>query len=280
MGKGCVHMLDGGFDFLDLLRIGVDIALVWYVLYKLIMLIRGTKAIQLLKGIAVVMVVWGVSMLLNLQTIQFITGQVINWGVIVIVILFQPELRRALEQLGRGNIFARSGSSAEEIIQNEIEAIVTSCNYMGKRRIGALISIERETGIGDYAETGIPINGKLTHQLLTNIFTPNTPLHDGAVIIKNEEITAAACYLPLSESPFISKELGTRHRAAMGISEVTDALTIVVSEETGAVSCTKNGELHRDIDEEKLREMLLTHLSIVPKASDKKSWKRRTGKRG
>ncbi|WP_152658498.1 diadenylate cyclase CdaA [Oceanobacillus sp. CFH 90083] len=273
-------MLDGGFDILNLLRIGVDIALVWYVLYKLIMLIRGTKAIQLLKGIAVVLVVWGASMLLNLQTIQFITGQVISWGLIVIIILFQPELRRALEQLGRGNIFARSGSSAEEIIQNEIEAIVTSCNYMGKRRIGALISIERETGIGEYAETGIPINGKLTHQLLTNIFTPNTPLHDGAVIIKNEEITAAACYLPLSESPFISKELGTRHRAAMGISEVTDALTIVVSEETGSISCTKNGELYRDIDEEKLREMLLTHLTIVPKASDKKSWKRRAGKRG
>ncbi len=275
-----MNMLDGGFDILNLLRIGVDIALVWYVLYKLIMLIRGTKAIQLLKGIAVVLVVWGISVLLNLQTIQFITGQVINWGVVVIVILFQPELRRALEQLGRGNIFVRSGSTAEEIIQNEIEAIVTSCNYMAKRRIGALISIERETGIGEYAETGIPINGKLTHQLLTNIFTPNTPLHDGAVIIKNEEITAAACYLPLSESPFISKELGTRHRAAMGISEVTDALTIVVSEETGSISCTKNGELHRDINEEKLREMLLTHLSIVPKTSDKKLWKRGNGKRG
>lgn len=273
-------MLDGGFDILNLLRIGFDIALVWYVLYKLIMLIRGTKAIQLLKGIAVVLVVWGISVVLNLQTVQFITGQVIRWGVIVVIILFQPEIRRALEQLGRGNIFARSGNSAEDIIEKEIDSIVTSCNYMAKRRIGALISIEKETGIGEYAETGIPINGKLTHQLLTNIFTPNTPLHDGAVIIKNEEITAAACYLPLSESPFISKELGTRHRAAMGISEVTDALTIVVSEETGAVSCTKNGELHHDIDEEKLREMLQAHLSIVPKASDKKSWKRRAGKRG
>lgn len=151
---------------------------------------------------------------------------------------------------------------------------------MAKRRIGALISIEKETGIGDYAETGIPIKGKLSHQLLTNIFTPNTPLHDGAVIIKEGEISAAACYLPLSESPFISKELGTRHRAAMGISEVTDALTIIVSEETGAISCTKNGELHRDIDQEKLRDMLAMHLSLVTKSSERKSWKRRSDKHG
>ncbi len=278
--KGCVSMLDGGFDLLDLLRIGVDVALVWYVLYKLMMLIRGTKAIQLLKGIAVVLVVWALSIILNLQTMQWLTNQAISWGLIVIIILFQPELRRALEQLGRGNLFARSAKSEEELIQQDIEAIIQSCSYMAKRRIGALISIERETGIGEYIETGIAINAKLSHQLLTNIFTPNTPLHDGAVIIKEGEITAAACYLPLSESPFISKELGTRHRAAMGISEVTDALTIVVSEETGAVSCTKNGELHRDLDMDKLREMLRAHLSITQKSSEKRSWKRRGNKIG
>ena len=267
-------MLDGGYDLLNLLRIGVDITLVWYVLYKLIMLIRGTKAIQLLKGIAVVLVVWLLSILFNLQTIQWITNQVIEWGLIVIIILFQPELRRALEQLGRGNIFSRSARSEEEIIEQNIEAIIQSCNYMAKRRIGALISIERETGIGDYAETGIPINGKLTHQLLTNIFTPNTPLHDGAVIIKRDHIVAAACYLPLSESPFISKELGTRHRAAMGISEVTDALTIVVSEETGKISCTKNGELHRDLGQDNLHEILLKTLSLQVKTPEKKPRKR------
>src|SRR5690625_3188269 len=146
---------------------------------------------------------------------------------------------------------------------------------MAKRRIGAIITIERETGIDDYAETGIPINGKLTHQLLTNIFTPNTPLHDGAVIIKKDKIIAAACFLPLSESPFISKELGTRHRAAMGISEVTDALTIVVSEETGAISCTKNGKLHRDLSEEALTEMLREHLSLLPTNAERKFKKRK-----
>lgn len=275
MDKGCVGMLDGGFDLLDLLRLGIDIALVWYVIYKLMMLIRGTKAIQLLKGIAVVLLVWALSNVLNLQTLLWLTNQAIIWGFLAIIILFQPEIRRALEQLGRGNLFSRSARSEEELISNQIESIIESCKYMAKRRIGALITIEGETGTGEYMETGIPIGGNLTHQLLTNIFTPNTPLHDGAVIIKDGKIMSAACYLPLSESPFISKELGTRHRAAMGISEVTDALTIVVSEETGAISCTKNGELHRDIDEERLGKMLYAHLSIFEAATGKKLRKRR-----
>ncbi|MFC2947425.1 diadenylate cyclase CdaA [Virgibacillus sediminis] len=272
-------MLDGGFSFIELLRIGVDIALVWYVLYKLIMLIRGTKAIQLLKGIAVVLAVWLISILFDLQTVQWITNQAILWGFLSIIILFQPELRRALEQIGRGNLFSRNARSEEEVIENNIEAIIQSAKYMAKRRIGALISIERETGVGEYAETGIPINGKLSHQLLTNIFTPNTPLHDGAVIIKKNEIAAAACYLPLSESPFISKELGTRHRAAMGISEVTDALTIVVSEETGDISCTKNGELFRDLNEDRLREILFNNLSLQH-APERKPKKRRGDSNG
>ncbi|WP_217587127.1 diadenylate cyclase CdaA [Lentibacillus saliphilus] len=273
-------MLDGGIDLLDIIKIAVDITLVWYVLYKLIMLIRGTKAIQLLKGIVVVFAVRLLSIIFDLPTIQYFTAEAISWGFIVIVILFQPELRRALEQLGRGNIFARSSKSEEEMLEEIIESIVESCKYMAKRRIGALITIERETGVGDYAETGIAINGKLTHQLLTNIFTPNTPLHDGAVIIKRDEITAAACYLPLSESPFISKELGTRHRAAMGISEVTDALTIVVSEETGHISCTKNGELHRNLDIDAFRLFLSENLSMKLASSDSRAWNWRGKKNG
>lgn len=273
-------MLDGGFDALDILRIGVDIAVVWYVLYKLIMLIRGTKAIQLLKGIVVIIVIWIFSLIFNLQTIQWLTDYAIRWGFVAIIILFQPELRRALEQLGRGNIFTRNTKSEEEVLEQTIEAFIKSCGYMAKRRIGALITIERETGIGDYAETGIQINGKLTHQLLTNIFTPNTPLHDGAVIMRGDEIVAAACYLPLSESPFISKELGTRHRAAMGISEVTDSLTIVVSEETGNITCTKNGEMHRDLSLDGLREFLKENLSLSLKTPETKSWKWRGKKNG
>lgn len=273
-------MLDGGMDLLKMLRIGVDITVVWYVLYKLIMLIKGTKAIQLLKGIVVVVAVRFASLIFGLPTLQWLTYQAVLWGFLVIIILFQPELRRALEQIGRGGLFSRSTKSELEILETNVETIVQSCNYMAKRRIGALITIERETGIGDYAETGISINGNLTQQLLTNIFTPNTPLHDGAVIIKGGKIAAAACYLPLSESPFISKELGTRHRAAMGISEETDALTIVVSEETGSISCTKNGELRRELDLEMLREFLMKNLSLNLKASEVRKWKWRGRKNG
>ncbi|SDM93493.1 diadenylate cyclase CdaA [Sediminibacillus halophilus] len=275
-------MFDEGINVLGILRIGIDIALVWYVLYKLIMLIRGTKAIQLLKGIFVVLGIWFLSSesVLNLRTVNWLMWQAITWGFLGIIILFQPELRRALEQLGRGSFFSRNTTSEEELLNRNVEAIVKSCNYMAKRRIGALITIERETPMGDYVETGIPINGRLTNELLTNIFIPNTPLHDGAVILKNEQIIAAACYLPLSENPFISKELGTRHRAAMGISEVTDALTVVVSEETGQISCTKNGELHRDLDQEKLIEMLKQELDITAKSPMAKSWNWRGKKNG
>lgn len=266
-------MLDGGLDIFNLLRIGIDITLIWYVLYKLIMLIRGTKAIQLLKGIFVVLGFYLVSYFFNLQTVQVLIEQVIVWGPLAIIILFQPELRRALEQIGRGSFFTRNKNSEEEILNQVIDAIVKSCNYMAKRRIGALITIERDTNMGDFIETGIPIHGQLTSQLLTNIFIPNTPLHDGAVILKKNEIVAAACYLPLSESPFISKELGTRHRAAIGVSEVTDALTITVSEETGQISFTKNGELHRDLDQDKLIDMLKNDLeSYYMKAPTIKSW--------
>lgn len=254
-------MLGEGVDLFNILRIVVDITLVWYVFYKLIMLLRGTKAIQLLKGIFVVLVIYLISYLVNLQTVQVMIETVIVWGPVAVIILFQPELRRALEQIGRGSFFSRNRQSEEELFNQTLDAIVKSCTYMGKRRIGALITIERETNMGDYIETGIPIDGQLTHQLLTNIFVPNTPLHDGAVIVNQDKIVAAACYLPLSESPFISKELGTRHRAAMGISEVSDALTIIVSEETGQISYTRNGELHRNIDQDRLMEILTEDLA-------------------
>lgn len=273
-------MLDGGFDLLNIAKVIVDIALVWYVLYKLIMLIRGTKAIQLLKGIIVVLAVRMASLILDLETLKWLTDQAILWGFLAIIILFQPELRRALEQLGRGSLFQRTNKSEEDLLEETIDAIIKSCDYMAKRRIGAIITIERETGIDDYAETGISINGKLSQELLTNIFTPNTPLHDGAVIVRNEKIVAAACFLPLSESPFISKELGTRHRAAVGISEVTDALTITVSEETGNISGTKNGELRRKMDIDTLREYLVENLSVNIKTSEKRTWNWRGRKNG
>ncbi|WP_425451999.1 diadenylate cyclase CdaA [Bacillus taeanensis] len=251
----------------------VDILLVTFVIYKLTMLIRGTKAIQLLKGITVIIAIWFLSIVFQLKTLQWMMNQAINFGLLAIIIIFQPELRRALEQLGRGRFFSRSNFEEEDASQS-IEAIVKAASYMGKRRIGALISIERETGLNDYVETGIPLHSNLTSELLINIFIPNTPLHDGAVILSQNQIYAAACYLPLSESPFISKELGTRHRAALGISEVTDSLTVVVSEETGGISLTKNGELHRNLDEEALKALLTKELQTsAPASSTRWNWR-------
>jgi diadenylate cyclase len=232
---------------LELLVNIIDILLVWFVIYKLITIIKGTKAVQLLKGIFFIVIAYLITQALNLETLGWIMQQVLNWGFLAIIIIFQPEMRRALEQLGRGKLFASSTLNEESERNRLIEAMTKSVSYMAKRRIGALISIERETGLSEYIETGIPMNSDITSELLINLFIPNTPLHDGAVIVQRNRIAAAACYLPLSESPFISKELGTRHRAALGISEVTDAITIIVSEETGAISLTANGDLHRNL---------------------------------
>ncbi len=240
----------------------LDILLVWFIIYKLFNIIRGTKAIQLLKGIFVIVVVRSLSGLIGLNTLQWLMDQVVTWGVLAIIIIFQPEMRRALEQLGRGKLFSRNNVPEDNVQERLVEDIVKASAYMAKRRIGALISIEKETGLGDYIETGIPLEAHISSELLINIFIPNTPLHDGAVILQDNRIQAAACYLPLSESPFISKELGTRHRAAIGISEVTDCVTIVVSEETGSISLTKSGELYRNLDQETFREMLLNELVL------------------
>ena len=259
----------------------VDILLVWYVIYKLIMVIRGTKAVQLLKGIFVILLVRVVSEFLGLKTLSWMMEQAITWGFLAIIIIFQPELRRALEQLGRGKFFSRSSVPEEEEQEKTVTAILKATDYMAKRRIGALISIERETGMSDYIETGIQLNSRISSELLINIFIPNTPLHDGAVIVQKTTVAAAACYLPLSESPFISKELGTRHRAALGISEVTDSLTVVVSEETGGISLTKNGELHRDLSQEQFKEILSNELLVnrVKQASSAR-WNWRGKKNG
>ncbi|HEX6923418.1 MAG TPA: diadenylate cyclase CdaA [Bacillales bacterium] len=259
------------FELVDYLVEIVDILLVTYIIYRLILVVRGTKAVQLLKGIVVIIAVTFLSDFFHLVTLHWLLQTAITYGSLAIIIIFQPELRRALEQLGRGGFFSRA-TPDEEDIERSIEATVKAVGYMAKRRIGALISIERKTGLNDYVETGIAMNAKLTYQLLVNIFIPNTPLHDGAVIIRENAVAAAACYLPLSESPFISKELGTRHRAALGISEVTDSLTIVVSEETGNISLTKNGELHRDIDEDMLKSLLTQEMLLNSKSDSSSRW--------
>ncbi|WP_255298557.1 diadenylate cyclase CdaA [Brevibacillus dissolubilis] len=267
-------------NYANLLRYAVDITLVTYLIYKLILLIRGTRAVQLLRGILVIVMTWLVSKYFELKTLHWLMSQAFTFGVLALVIIFQPELRRALEQLGRGKLFSRSHSTDdEETVQRVVQDVAKSVTYMAKRRIGALIVLERETGLNDYVETGIQIQGKVTSELLINIFIPNTPLHDGAVIIRKDALLAAGCYLPLSENSSISKELGTRHRAAIGMSEVSDGLSIVVSEETGQVSITYNGDITRNLTEEDLTRILLEQLNPQQSKSmgSRLQWRRKHG---
>ncbi|MBM7591310.1 diadenylate cyclase CdaA [Brevibacillus fulvus] len=271
----------GSIDYGDIIRYAVDILAVTYVIYKLLMLIRGTRAVQLLKGIVVIVVTWLLSRWFELTTLHWLMQQAFTFGVLALVIIFQPELRKALEQLGRGRLFSRTQSTQDqEQIQRMVKEVCKSATYMAKRRIGALIVVERETGLNDYVETGIAINGRVSSELMINIFIPNTPLHDGAVILRKDIVLAAACYLPLSESTNISKELGTRHRAAIGMSEVSDGLSIVVSEETGQVSFVSNGVIYRNLTEEQLSGMMLEHLTPPAKNRsfiDRWQWGRKHG---
>lgn len=227
----------------------IDILLVWYLINKLITILKGTRAIQLLKGVFVIILIKMGAVLLDLSTIDWIINQIIRWGVVAVIIVFQPEIRRGLEHLGKTG-FRNRANRRVKTSDYFIQEIDKAIQYMAKRKIGALISIELNDLLDEYAHTGIQIGGDLSNQLLINIFIPNTPLHDGAVIVQDFKITSAASYLPLSENPLISKELGTRHRAAIGLSEVTDAVTIIVSEETGGISIAHKNRLYRDMSRE------------------------------
>jgi len=237
----------------------LDLLIVWYVLYLLITVFKGTKAIQLLKGIVVIVIGQQISKILNLTATSKLFDIVIQWGVLALIVIFQPEIRRALEQLGRGSFLKRYTNTYSRDEEKLIQSVSKAVQYMAKRRIGALIVFEKETGLQDYIETGIPMNSDISQELLTNVFIPNTPLHDGAMIIQGRKIAVAASYLPLSDSVKISKSLGTRHRAAVGISEVSDAFTVVVSEETGDISVTFDGKLRRDISKDVFEELLAEH---------------------
>ncbi|BCG61151.1 diadenylate cyclase CdaA [Paenibacillus sp. URB8-2] len=254
----------------------IDILIVSYIIYKVLNMVRGTRAIQLLKGILVLIVIWAFSTLFDLYTLKWLMNQMFTFGVLAIFIIFQPELRRGLEQLGRGKFFGRTAENDEEV-SKLIGEIIKAVNYLARRKIGALIVFERATGLNEYKESGIPMNSVVSSELLINIFIPNTPLHDGALIMQGNQIAAAACYLPLSENPFISKELGTRHRAGIGISEVTDAVSVIVSEETGQISLAINGQVVRDIKEEslisKLYEELRTHSPLTEKRNAFWKWR-------
>ncbi|KRL82593.1 diadenylate cyclase CdaA [Lactobacillus ultunensis] len=266
------------FDYSNLFTwnnfsIALDVLIIWYLVYRLIMLIRGTKAVQLAKGIVFIFIVRIVAGLLQLHAVTYIVDQIVSWAVIGIIVIFQPEIRRGLERLGRTPIFNGRGESAHDKSVKMVKELDKAIQYMSKRRIGALITIQQDTGLDDYIETGIKLDADITGELLINIFIPNTPLHDGAVIINNNRIAVAAAYLPLSDNTMIPKRLGTRHRAAVGISEVTDAVTIVVSEETGGVTITKNGRFLLDLSRNEYMKYL--NAQLVPKEEKKIPWIRR-----
>ena len=239
----------------------LDVLVVWYVVYKLIQLVRGTKAIQLFKGVGLFIVLRFLAGLIGLRTLSWLMDQVITYGVIAAIVIFQPEIRRGLEHLGRSSLFKTSKSEKHED-EVMVQSLDKAIQYMAKRKIGALITIERTTGLEEYVETGIALDADITGELLINIFIPNTPLHDGAVIIRDGKIAVSSAYLPLSESLLIPKEFGTRQRAAVGVSEVSDALTIVVSEETGDVSITMNNQLLSGLSREQYLDIL--NRELVP----------------
>lgn len=242
----------------------LDVIVVWYLVYKLIQLVRGTKAIQLFKGVGLFIVLRFLAGIVGLKTLSWLMDQVITYGVIAAIVIFQPEIRRGLEHLGRSSFFKTSKNEKrrDEVL---VQALDKAVQYMAKRKIGALITIERTTGLEEYIETGIPLDADVTGELLINIFIPNTPLHDGAVILRDDKIAVASAYLPLSESPLIPKEFGTRHRAAVGISEVSDALTIIVSEETGDVSITLNNRMLTELSRQEYLDVLNRELVPVEK---------------
>lgn len=240
----------------------IEIVSIAFVIYNVMVWIKNTKAWVLLKGIIIVVIFALIAYILNLKTILWIAGKTISVGIIALVIIFQPELRRALEQLGRKKIlfglfrFNDGREKGERFSSKTAEEIVRACFDMGAAYTGALIVIEQDMVLEEYEKTGITVDGLVTSQLLINIFEHNTPLHDGAVIIRGDRVVAATCYLPLSDNNNLNKALGTRHRAGVGISEVTDSMTIIVSEETGKVSVAVGGELIHDIDADSLRNKL------------------------
>ena len=238
----------------------LDILLVAFFLFKLMMLIRGTRATAILKGLAVLFVANLASGLLGLRTVSWILGQGTTVILVALPVVFYPELRRALEHLGRGQLFSRLAGFGAEDVGRLVDPIARSVRLLAESKTGALIVVEREVGLEEYVESGVRMDATLSTELLLNIFTPNTPLHDGAVIVREARVAAAGCFLPLSDNPYISSKMGTRHRAALGVSEQSDALVVVVSEETGTISFAKAGRLERNLDEDSLRMRLTREL--------------------
>lgn len=258
------------FNFIKLIGISdiVDIGIVAFIIYHLINWLRQTRAMQLVKGILIIFIIMVISDLADFTVLNYVVSTLVQVGMFAIVVIFQPELRSLLEKMGRSSVgkmidFTKDKSKSETDANVVCDEIVTAVMNMAESKTGALVVIERDTKLGEI-KTGTHINANVTSQLLENIFVPNTPLHDGAVIIRDYKILSAGCFLPLTSNINVSKELGTRHRAALGISEVSDALTIVVSEETGKVSIAVNGSLTRNVGREPLKKALAKVLIISP----------------
>lgn len=244
----------------------VDISLITFLIYSALRSVQGTKLMTLVRGVLLFIMLKIISGWLGLGTFEWLLNQVITYGVIAAVIVFQPEIRRGLESLGRTtNIFSFSLSDDKKKQSSHIKAYEKSFDYMSERKIGALIVIEQSQTLEEYISTGIKLDADITAELLINIFIPNTPLHDGAVIIQGDKIAVTSAYLPLTENSKISKEFGTRHRAAIGISEVSDAITLIVSEETGGLSITKNGEFYSDLSKSEFHDFLIKNLEDTNK---------------
>ena len=259
----------------DLITTILDIAIVIFLLYCFFKIVRGSRAWQLIRGIAfLIIITWG-SSLLNLKILNSILTSIMNWGVIALVILFQPELRRGLEQLGTNKLtkFLGIESDIATKTKEDIYKVVIAATELSKSKTGALIVLERDINIQDIIATGVPMNSEVSPQLLVNIFVPKTPLHDGAVIISNNKIAAAACVLPLADDADIAKELGTRHRAAIGISKESDSIVVVVSEETGKISVAKDGTLIADVREDVLKKILISNI-VTKRFTDRKAEKK------
>ncbi|HEP2075638.1 TPA: TIGR00159 family protein [Streptococcus pyogenes] len=237
----------------------LDILIVAYLIYRFIKALTGTKIMSLVQGVIFFLVLRFIAEWIGFTTITYLMNQVITYGVIAGVVIFTPEIRAGLEKFGRSTqvFLQKQYVSSESAL---VDALIKSVTYMGPRKIGALIAIEQTQTLQEYIATGIPLNADISSQLLINIFIPNTPLHDGAVIVGQNKIVAACAYLPLSESKAISKEFGTRHRAAIGLSENSDALTIIVSEETGAISVTRKGQFLHDLSTDEFETVLRTYL--------------------
>lgn len=235
----------------------LDIIVVSYIFYKVYMMMNETRAEQLLKGILFIVLLIPVSSLLHLNTLNWILNKTITIGVLSFIIIFQPEIRKALEHIGRSTFSDKHVLEDEEKISKVIIEITNAVESLSKARTGALIVIEQTTGLNDVIATGTTMDASISTALLGNIFVVNTPLHDGALIVRNDRIAAAGCFLPLTNNNDINKQLGTRHRAAIGISEVSDALVIVVSEETGVISLAVNGNLTRYYTKDRLKDILI-----------------------